>query len=66
MERYVGLDVSLKQASICVVNQTGLVMREGVVDSDPEAGAACDVVGIRRGAISSISRVASHAARSIG
>ena len=40
MERYVGLDVSLKQTSICVVNQTGVVMREGVVDSDPEAIAA--------------------------
>ena len=40
MERYVGLDVSLKQTSICVVNQMGSVMREGVVDSDPEAIAA--------------------------
>ena len=36
MEYYVGLDVSLKQTSICVVDQTGLVVREGVVDSDPE------------------------------
>ena len=40
MERYVGLDVSLKLTSICVVNQTGSVVREGVVDSDPEAIAA--------------------------
>ena len=37
MEHYVGLDVSLKQTSICVVDQAGLVVREGVVDSDPEA-----------------------------
>ena len=37
MEFYVGLDVSLKQTSICVVDQTGLIVREGVVDSDPEA-----------------------------
>src|ERR1700692_3861854 len=37
MEYYVGLDVSLKQTSICVVDQAGLVGREGVVDSDPEA-----------------------------
>ena len=37
MVHYVGLDVSLKQTSICVVNQTGLIVREGVVDSDPEA-----------------------------
>src|SRR5471032_1212493 len=37
MEYYVGLDVSLKQTSICVVDQAGSVVREGVVDSDPEA-----------------------------
>ena len=36
MECYVGLDVSLKQTSICVVNEKGLVVREGVVDSVPE------------------------------
>jgi len=37
MQCYVGLDVSLKQTSICVVDQTGLVVREGAVDSDPDA-----------------------------
>ena len=37
MQYYVGLDVSLRHTSICVVDQTGLVVREGVVDSDPEA-----------------------------
>ena len=37
MVHYVGLDVSLKQTSICVVNQAGSVVREDVVDSDPEA-----------------------------
>ena len=37
MEHYVGLDVSLKQTSICVVDQAGLVVREAVVDLDPEA-----------------------------
>ena len=40
MEHYVGLDVSLKLTSICVVSETGSVVREGVVDSDPEAIAA--------------------------
>jgi transposase len=40
MVHYVGLDVSLKQTSICVVNQAGSVVREGVVDSDPELIAA--------------------------
>ena len=29
MQYYVGLDVSLKQTSICVVDQAGLVAREG-------------------------------------
>jgi hypothetical protein len=37
MEYYIGLDVSLKQTSICVVDQAGSVVREAVVDSDPEA-----------------------------
>ena len=32
MEYFVGLDVSLKQTSICVVNEKGSVVREGVVD----------------------------------
>ena len=40
MVHYVGLDVSLKQTSICVVDQAGSVVREGVVDSDPGAIAA--------------------------
>jgi transposase len=40
MEYYVGLDVSLRQTSICVVSEMGSVVREGVVDSDPEAIAA--------------------------
>jgi hypothetical protein len=29
--------IGLKQASICVVNQGGSVVREGIVDSEPEA-----------------------------
>ena len=40
MAHYVGLDVSLKQTSICVVSDTGSIVREGVVDSDPAAIAA--------------------------
>ena len=34
MEYYVGLDVSLKHTSICVVNQTGSIVQEGVVESE--------------------------------
>jgi hypothetical protein len=40
MVHYVGLDVSLKQTSICVVNQLESIVREGVVDSEPGAIAA--------------------------
>ena len=37
MQSYVGLDVSLRQTAVCVVDQTGKTMREGMVDSDPDA-----------------------------
>jgi transposase len=37
MEHYVGLDVSLKLTAICIVDQTGKIVREGMVPSDPEA-----------------------------
>ena len=37
MEYYVGLDVSLKQTSICIVDQAGRSCERGGVDSDPEA-----------------------------
>ncbi len=40
MARYVGLDVSRKTTAICIVNDTGKIMREGMVTSDPEAIAA--------------------------
>src|SRR3989442_15958824 len=40
MVHYVGLDVSLKQTSICVVNQLGSIGREGGFGSEPEAIAA--------------------------
>ena len=37
MERYVGLDVSLKETSICVVDDDGKILCEGTVISEPEA-----------------------------
>ncbi len=40
MERYVGLDVSLKETSICVVDDKGNIVSEGTVISDPPAIAA--------------------------
>ncbi len=37
MELYVGLDVSLKETSICVVDGSGEIVCEGAVLSEPEA-----------------------------
>jgi transposase len=40
MELYVGLDVSLKETSICVVDGSGRIVSEGTVISEPAAIAA--------------------------
>ena len=40
MELYVGMDVSLKETSICVVDGTGEIVSEGTVVSEPVAIAA--------------------------
>ena len=40
MERYVGMDVSLKETSICVVDDDGEIVSEGTVISEPPAIAA--------------------------
>ena len=37
MKHYVGLDVSLKETAICVVDEDGVIFREGVALSDPDA-----------------------------
>jgi transposase len=37
MEHYAGIDVSLQQSSICVVDATGKIVREAKVASEPEA-----------------------------
>ena len=36
MEHYAGIDVSLKESSICVVDASGKIMRETKVASEPE------------------------------
>ena len=41
MEHYVGLDVSIKETSICVVDSAGRVLREVKVTSEPEAIVSC-------------------------
>jgi transposase len=37
MEHYVGMDVSLKETSICVFDGAGEIQCEGTVISEPEA-----------------------------
>ena len=37
MEQYVGMDVSFKETSICVVDGGGKILREGTVISEPAA-----------------------------
>ena len=51
METYVGLDVSLKTTSVCVVDREGTVVKEGVVVSEAEAIAvfiAAHAPGVKR------------------
>ena len=36
MKNFVGLDVSLKEVAICVVDENGVIMREGSVVSEPD------------------------------
>ena len=40
MEHFAGIDVSLKDSSVCVVDATGRIVREAKVASEPEALAA--------------------------
>jgi transposase len=37
MDHFAGLDVSVKETSVCIVNDTGRIVREMKVASDPEA-----------------------------
>jgi transposase len=37
MEHYAGIDVSLEQSSVCIVDSSGKIVREGKVASEPEA-----------------------------
>jgi transposase len=37
MEYFAGLDVSVKETSVCIVDDTGKIVREVKVASEPEA-----------------------------
>src|SRR5262249_28117960 len=60
MEHYAGIDVSLEQSSVCVVDDRGRIVREGKVASDPEAligwfgshGIELSLIGLEAGPLS--------------
>ena len=60
MEHYAGIDVSLEYSSVCVVDASGRIVREGKVASEPEAlvawfaslGFALTRVGLEAGPLS--------------
>jgi transposase len=60
MEHYAGIDVSLEQSSVCVVDATGRIVREVKVASEPEAlvrffrqiGVAMTRIGLEAGPLS--------------
>jgi hypothetical protein len=37
MDHFAGLDVSVKETSVCIVDETGKIVREVKVTSEPEA-----------------------------
>ena len=41
MEHFAGLDVSVKETSICIVDDTGWIVREAKVASEPDALCKC-------------------------
>ena len=56
MQHYVGLDVSVKETSVCIVNKAGKVIREVKVATKPvailavvtEGALAIERIGLRR------------------
>jgi transposase len=59
MSNYIGLDVSMKQTSVCIVNKNGDIVFEKEVDTDPEVifkcisetGLEIEIVGLESGSL---------------
>ena len=41
MDHFAGLDVSVKETSVCIVDETGRILREVKIASEPEALLRC-------------------------
>ena len=41
MDHFAGLDVSVKATSVCIVDETGRIVREVKLASEPEAWCRC-------------------------
>src|SRR5712675_988170 len=60
MDHFAGLDVSVKETSVCIVNDTGRIVREVKVASEPEAlfggrknpALHCERIGVEAGPLS--------------
>ena len=60
MKQYAGIDVSLERSSVCVIDAEGRIVREGKVDSEPDAliawfeglGAPMERIGLEAGPLS--------------
>ncbi len=60
MDYFVGLDVSVRETSVCVVDESGKILKEAKVPTEPEAiasllargGFACKRVGLEAGPMS--------------
>ena len=60
MKHYVGLDVSMKKTSVCIVNEGGKIVHESIVNTDPHAladviekiGLNIELVGFESGSLS--------------
>jgi len=69
MDHYAGIDVSLEYSSVCVVDASGKIIREGKIVSEPEAliawfaafGHALTRIGLEAGPLSQWRCVQVHA-----